>query len=159
MIWEKIQLAIYCDAPLDVVRWHWRTEAGITRWFVPKCEFKSRNGERLNEIEPIKAGDRYRWEWANGVVEEGAILGSDSEDVVNFSFGEATSVSVTLRAEGGRTLVELEQITDGDEEQRVSVYKDCQQGWTFYLTNLKSMIEGGLDLREVDPERGCLVNV
>ncbi|MCH7945318.1 MAG: SRPBCC domain-containing protein, partial [Armatimonadetes bacterium] len=35
---------------------------------------------------------------------------------------------------------------------------DCKLGWSFFLTNLKSVYEGGLDLRETDPERVPVVN-
>jgi hypothetical protein len=31
-------------------------------------------------------------------------------------------------------------------------FLDCRDGWTFYLTNLKCVIEGGPDLREKDPD-------
>jgi hypothetical protein len=29
----------------------------------------------------------------------------------------------------------------------------CRTGWTFFLTNLKSILEKGPDLRESDPRR------
>lgn len=34
-----------------------------------------------------------------------------------------------------------------DEISKVRLHLGCQNGWTFYLTNLKSIMEGGLDLR------------
>ena len=42
--------------------------------------------------------------------------------------------------------------------QAVFLAKSRIQGWTFYLTNLKSVIEGGADLRETQTDLAGLVN-
>ena len=34
----------------------------------------------------------------------------------------------------------------------------CLEGWTFYLTNLKSVIEGGLDLRNKNLDIKGVIN-
>lgn len=34
----------------------------------------------------------------------------------------------------------------------------CSNGWTFYLTNLKSVYEGGLDLRNKDEKLSAMIN-
>jgi hypothetical protein len=34
----------------------------------------------------------------------------------------------------------------------------CQLGWTFYLTNMKSIAEGGIDLRNRDIDFKNVVN-
>jgi len=34
-----------------------------------------------------------------------------------------------------------------DDHSRMSYYVGCTRGWTFYLANLKSILEGGIDLR------------
>jgi hypothetical protein len=38
-------------------------------------------------------------------------------------------------------------IPTGDEE-KVNIHLNCSCGWTFYLTNLKTYLEFGIDLRE-----------
>jgi hypothetical protein len=35
---------------------------------------------------------------------------------------------------------------------------ECGLGWTFYLANLKSILEGGLDLRNKNPEIQKMIN-
>lgn len=159
MSWDNIDLQIWVDAPLEVVLWHWSTEAGITRWFVPQCKFTNLEGGTLGEVEPIQVGSRYLWTWANGVTESGEILSYVDERGLSFTFGEGSTVVVELSATGFRTCVRLVQTTEGDEVRRTVVYRDCLQGWTFYLSNLKSVLEGGLDLRDLDPDREGLVNV
>ena len=34
----------------------------------------------------------------------------------------------------------------------------CKTGWTFYLTNLKSLLEGGIDLRNKDEQIKNVLN-
>lgn len=153
---RPIELAVLIAAPLDVVQWHWATEAGITRWFIPECTFTSPDGAKLEQTTPVETDTKYKWIWANGIEEEGVFV-FVSERALTFTFGAGTTVEVHLTSEGGRTQVELKQtseVTDAEE-----VYRDCTQGWTFYLTNLKSLLEGGIDLREFEPTREGLVNV
>jgi hypothetical protein len=38
------------------------------------------------------------------------------------------------------------------------LYVLCGEGWTFYLANLKSILEGGIDLRNKNIELTQLVN-
>ena len=35
----------------------------------------------------------------------------------------------------------------------VSWHLGCNLGWSFFMTNLKGLLEHGVDLRETDPER------
>ncbi|HRF58844.1 MAG TPA: SRPBCC domain-containing protein [Fimbriimonadaceae bacterium] len=158
--WDSLELAIYVDAPLDVVDWHWATEAGITRWFIVEAAFKAPDaGEVRSPTDRVQPGDRYVWTWNNGTEERGVFEVCEPERRYVFSFGGTTQVEVTLSDVGGRTLVALTQQTEATDEDRFEVYRDCLQGWTFYLANLKSMMEGGIDLRETAPDRSGLVNV
>jgi len=34
-----------------------------------------------------------------------------------------------------------------DADPSKNLFVQCQVGWTFYMANLKSVIEGGIDLR------------
>ena len=44
-----------------------------------------------------------------------------------------------------------------DDDPLTNLYVNCQLGWTFYLTNLKSIYQGGLDLRNRDQKIGKVV--
>ncbi|MNF09593.1 hypothetical protein D3C80_2102910 [compost metagenome] len=53
-----------------------------------------------------------------------------------------------LKQEEGETVVEITQSEiPTDERSKVYYHLGCSEGWTFYLANLKSVAEGGLDLR------------
>ena len=68
-------------------------------------------------------------------------------------------VEVRLEPHGDETLVELSQgMDEGTEDERLSPQVDCKLGWTFFLANLKSVYEGGIDLRETDPTRVPVLN-
>jgi hypothetical protein len=40
----------------------------------------------------------------------------------------------------------------------LELYEACRRGWTFCLTNLKSILEGGIDLRDTQAGHGEVVN-
>ncbi|HEX4852001.1 MAG TPA: SRPBCC domain-containing protein, partial [Puia sp.] len=57
-------------------------------------------------------------------------------------------VTISISSEQGETLVILEQDhIPTDEESKAYFHIGCTKGWVFYLTNLKSILEGGIDLR------------
>jgi uncharacterized protein YndB with AHSA1/START domain len=158
--WDSLELAIFVDAPLDVVDWHWATEAGITRWFIVEAGFRAPGAEvDRTPTERVQPGDRYVWTWNNGAEERCTFEVCEPESRYVFTFGDATHVEVKLSDIDGRTFVALQQHTEATDDERFATYRDCLQGWTFYLANLKSMMEGGIDLREVSPDRSGLVNV
>jgi hypothetical protein len=55
---------------------------------------------------------------------------------------------VSIKQEDGETICELVQDMPMEEihEQR-HFFIECGNGWGFYMANLKSVLEGGLDLR------------
>jgi hypothetical protein len=66
---------------------------------------------------------------------------------------------VELELDEGQTRVRLTQEGMPESTAGLQMFIDCYGGWTFYLTNLKSVMEGGLDLREKTPGRGHLINM
>ncbi len=56
--------------------------------------------------------------------------------------------SVTIKQEQGETIVELLQENIPVDEHGMQYYHvGCKTGWTFYFANMKSLFEGGIDLR------------
>jgi hypothetical protein len=55
---------------------------------------------------------------------------------------------VFLKEEEGEKIVELlQENIPSDEAGRHMWHVGCKTGWTFYLANMKSLFEGGIDLR------------
>jgi len=107
-------------------------------------------GKRLrNEDEFIAKEDTYEWFWYGYEgSERGMVLKTNEIDLLKFSFSGRSIVTVHLKSTKGLTLVELTQENiPQDNDLDSNLYVQCQIGWTFYLANLKSVIEGGVDLR------------
>lgn len=138
----------------------WLTSNNLEKWFLCKAAFLDSSGKEVDRDTVIGNGARYRWEWAEGTIEQGEVLIADGRGSFAFTFGKGCTVAVTLSRLDGRTLIELMQTqTMPDVEKKQDFYVSCSQAWTFYLTNLKSVYEGGLDLRERTSLGSHMVNV
>ncbi len=159
--WREFRLRVFIDRPLRELYEAWLISDELERWFLNKASFYDSTGKELDRDKPVGNGARYKWEWAEGTIETGEILIADGSGSFAFTFGKGCTVAVTLSRLEGRTLVELMQThTMPDVEKKQDYYVSCSQGWTFYLTNMKAVFEGGLDLRERTlPVGGHLVNV
>lgn len=129
----------------------WTTRAGLEKFFLRKAEFKSSENTMRNPNEYVQVGDSYEWMWFgydDDTIERGQVLEVNGKDFLKFTFGKAGVVSIELKQEEGETVVELIQSEiPTDERSKVYYHLGCSEGWTFYLANLKSVAEGGLDLR------------
>lgn len=96
-------------------------------------------------------GDTYKWlwhGWPDETVEFGDILDGNGKDLFKFSFGKAGNCKVRIHSGKGETVVELIQDNIPTDEQGMHYWHvGCNIGWTFYLANMKSLFEGGIDLR------------
>ena len=106
--------------------------------------------------------DTYEWMWhgyGDDAMEKGKIMQANGKDFLQFSFGKAGYVSVTIKEETGESMIELVQDEiPTDEEGQVYYHLGCTKGWLFYLTNLKSILEGGPDLRNKKMELTDVIN-
>lgn len=127
----------------------WATPKGLESWFLREADIYT-IGKRLRDKEElIDKEDTYEWFWYGyDDSERGMILETNGKDLFKFSFSGRSTVTVSLKTTKGLTLVELMQENiPKDNDLDSNLYVQCQIGWTFYLANLKSVIEGGIDLR------------
>jgi len=96
-------------------------------------------------------GDTYSWLWhgfPDDVGLKGKVLDSNGKDRFSFSFSMDCPVTISIYKEQDQVICELvEQNIPADSGPIFKHYLSNTTGWTFYLTNLKSVLEGGLDLR------------
>lgn len=154
--WSRFQLRIPISAPTEEVYKRWGTSKGLESWFLRVAQFKTNEGVAKTADEPLRPGDSYLWRWygyRDEVAEHGVILSANHKDEISFSFGKAGNVTVRIYPVRNITMCELLQ-TDipTDEQGREHYHIGCCKGWLFYLTNLKSILEGGIDLRNRDVE-------
>ena len=148
--WSQFLLRIPIKADKKEIYKAWTTQQGLESWFLRSSQFKTSVGKKRDGNNTIEQGDTYEWYWhgwGDEMVEKGAILGINANSL-KFSFGSAGNVTVTIEEELGDTILELKQSDiPTDENSQINYYIGCSKGWQFYLTNLKSILEGGLDLR------------
>jgi uncharacterized protein YndB with AHSA1/START domain len=160
--WSKFTTRININADIKTAYDAWTSRSALERWFLRTAEFTTLGDLVRGNQEIVAKGDRYRWLWHgydDSVVEKGTILDANGEDLIMFSFAGTCVVTVTLKKELDETIVELEQQNiPVDETARVNYHLGCMTGWTFYLANLKSILEGGLDLRNKNEKIQKVIN-
>ncbi|MFI5196443.1 MAG: SRPBCC domain-containing protein [Chitinophagales bacterium] len=74
-------------------------------------------------------------------------------------FTKAGIVTVQLKDMGDATEMILTQTQiPTDEQSRMNFHVGCSTGWTFYFANIKSILEGGLDLRNKSLSYSNVIN-
>jgi uncharacterized protein YndB with AHSA1/START domain len=152
--WTKFTLRIPIKAGIHKIYDFWTTQDGLEKWFLRNAEFTKADKSLRDRNSHIQKDDTYEWMWygySDDTVERGAVLETNGRDYLKFKFGKAGIINVNIRTEQDITLVELVQSEmQLDEKSKINFHLGCSKGWVFYLTNLKSVLEGGLDLRNKD---------
>lgn len=149
--WSKFVVKTSVKANKEDIINAWTTPGGLEKWFLRMAEFKSPEGNQRNGDEKVQVNDSYKWRWfgyPDSVEEQGEILQPQDSEIIRFRFGNAGIVSVKSNLQDGEAVVELlQEEIPLDEKSKMNYHVGCKTGWTFYLANLKSMLEGGKDLR------------
>ncbi|HYA57685.1 MAG TPA: SRPBCC domain-containing protein [Thermoplasmata archaeon] len=117
--------------------------AQLTKWFAHKAV-----------VAPEKGG-AYRLSWRGGYTMRGKVRAFDPPkklhvDWVDRFAGKKTFVTqarFTLERKGRGTILSLTHRGFKSGKQWVALYGGIQSGWAYYLTNLRSVLEHGVDLR------------
>lgn len=149
--WSRFVVRIDVRASLESLYEAWTSQEMLELWFLRLAEFTMPNGEIRGRFSKVEQGDQYKWLWhgyGDDTAEYGEVLEANGKDTFRFSFGKAGICTVTLKEEHGENIVELVQEDIGtDDTSKHRFHVGCKTGWTFYLANLKSILEGGIDLR------------
>ena len=140
----------------------WNTQKGLEKWFLRSAEFMRPDGKKRASNEPIQEGDKYHWLWhgyGDDVHESRTVVASNGVDSLSFIFTAECLVTVNVKTEQGETICEsVQDRIPSNNDLSDHLYVLCGEGWTFYLTNLKSILEGGIDLRNKNMQLTKLVN-
>lgn len=149
--WKQFTKRIPIKASAKAIYDAWSTQQGLESWFLRLAQFTKADGTPRSKNSPIEKGDAYRWLWygySDAATEEKDILLANGWDQLQFHFSGGCIVTVTIKQEQGETICELVQdMPMEDEAQQQGFFIECGSGWAFYLVNLKSVLEGGIDLR------------
>lgn len=160
--WSTFRLKININAPVDKVFSAWTSGKSLESWFLRKALLNDSAAKRKSQDALLQGGDTYEWYWhgyPDSVFEKGTIFENNQVDQLRFSFAGSCEVTVTVYREQNETICELVQSNIPDnEDARVKYHLGCSNGWTFYLGNLKSRLEGGIDLRNKNEALQAVVN-
>jgi len=160
--WSRFTVRIDVNTPVEKLYKAWATRAGMEYWFLRLSEYKKPDGSLRSNDELVETGDSYKWlwhGWPDDTVEHGQVLDCNGKDFFKFSFGKAGNCSVRIYEEQNETIVELVQDEIPTDEHGMQYWHvGCKTGWTFYLANLKSLYEGGIDLRNKNERLQQMLN-
>jgi uncharacterized protein YndB with AHSA1/START domain len=160
--WSRFVLRVPIKASREKIYKAWTSQQGLESWFLRKAEFTKADGQTRKDTDSVQIADKYEWlwhGWPDDVVERGVILQENGSDLLKFTFGKAGNVTVTVKQEEGEHILELLQDEiPTDEKSQVTYHMGCTKGWLFYMTNLKSILEGGIDLRNRNMQLADVLN-
>ncbi len=141
--WTQFKLKIEIEVKPEKVYEAWTDAESLMSWFPVTAE-----------IVPKKGGRLYL-EWLGGDKLEAKVIAARKPYSLIIPFGaKGEELKVSIRKNGTGSICELHQYNmKTDPKTRVEMHMGCISGWVFFLTNLKSVLEHGIDLRGTDPER------
>ena len=149
--WTSFKVAGDYNTDIRSLYEAWATTEGLEKWFLRKASFYTVPRRTRGQEEFILKEDTYEWHWhgyGDDTFEKGEVLEANGTDLVKFTFSGGSIVTVEMSSRNGVSIVELTQENIPEEsDPSKNLFVQCQVGWTFYMANLKSVIEGGIDLR------------
>ncbi|MBZ4034483.1 SRPBCC domain-containing protein [Flavobacterium sp. 17A] len=158
--WTSFTKKIAVKAELADIYNAWTKASELEKWFLEKVSFFDANQEPLSKDENVSERNTYEWLWfLYKDSMSGKINSANGKDYLQFTFEGNCLVDINLSEKGDYTIVELRHHnipTDDSSKQYIRL--GCSNGWHFYMTNLKSVYEGGLDLRNKDGNLNPMIN-
>lgn len=146
--WSQFHVRMYYLAPLSQVFRCFSTAAGLESFFIHEAKHTSVDGTPRKPDEQVQAGDAYHWTYVHDFAHGGEFTRVEKDRLVRFTFGTMT-VEVRFRDVGEATEVDLHQTNCATEDPaRAWQHVNCRSCWIYFLTNLRSVLAGGPDLRD-----------
>src|SRR6218665_4130088 len=158
--WTSFTKKIAIKAKLSDIYNAWTTANELEKWFLEKVSFFDANHKPIDKDQNVTEGNTYEWFWYlyNDAM-KGKITAVNGKDYLQFTFEGNCLIDIKLSESNGYTIVELRHYnipTDNSSKQYIRL--GCSNGWHFYLINLKSIYESGLDLRNKDENLNPMIN-
>jgi uncharacterized protein YndB with AHSA1/START domain len=158
--WTSFKLQIAIKKTEEELFNAWAVPSEIEKWFLKTAEYTGQQNANREKNLSTETGDRYNWTWyLYSETEHGRILNVAPAKSFSFTFAGDCIVNVTFRPDGEYTIVQLTQSEiPTDERSKKEIRLGCEKGWSFFLVNLKSFYENGIDLRNKDERLKGMVN-
>ena len=157
--WTAFDKRVSIKASKEILFNSWTIQDNLEKWFLSQAQFYTKDKEKRDRNSQIEIGDTYEWMWhGSDNVGEGKVLANNGKDYLEFTFLGCV-VSVEIKTEDDENVVEIiQKEIPIDEESRMNLFVGCSRGWTFYGSNLKSILEGGIDLRNKNKKLANVIN-
>jgi hypothetical protein len=158
--WTTFTRKIAIKAKLSDIYNAWTKASEIEKWFLGKAIFNDSNEKPIHSEKTIEKGFTYDWNWyLFDTKEHGKITEANGTDFIQFTFAGNCLVDVKLSLQDDYVIVELTQKNiPTDDNSRQGIRLGCDSGWSFFLVNLKSVYEGGIDLRNKNTRLKGMLN-
>lgn len=160
--WSRFSVHMYYRASLDDVFRAWATPRGLASFFIAQATHVSPDGSPRTADEITRAGDTYTWRWLHDFSLTGQVLACEPKQHVAYTFGGPMRIDITVTAHDSEQVeVRLEQTGCAREDpDRAWSHLNCRSCWVYFMTNLKSVLEHGIDLRDhVQPHLNDSVSI
>lgn len=146
--WSQFHVRMYYLAPMSEVFARFSTAAGLESFFIYQAIHTGTDGSVRGPHEHVQAGDQYQWTYVHDFAHGGQFGQVEAERLVQFSFGDMT-VSIMFRQLDEAVEVDLHQTNCATQDPaRAWQHVNCRSCWIYFLTNLRSVLGGGPDLRD-----------
>lgn len=158
--WTRFTVRIPVKATRQELYDAWTIPAEIEKWFLSDAAFQNLEEEPVDKHSSIQKGFSYAWQWYTyPVTEYGTVTEANGENFLAFTFAGDCVVEVRLIEQEEEIIVTLTQHSiPTDDKNKKDTRIGCHTGWSFFLVNLKSVYEGGLDLRNKDNDLNGMIN-
>lgn len=148
--WTQFHVHMYYLAPIEEVFRRFSTAKGLTSFYIGEARHTAPDGTARASDETFQAGDAYYWTYLHDFAHGGTIEAMEPNRLVRFTFGKPT-VEIRFRTVGPATEVDLHQTGCPTEDpERAWMHLNCRSCWIYFLTNLRSVLGTGVDLRDHD---------
>ena len=148
--WSTFSLTFYYNAHITRVFRVWTQAEGLESFFIERCIYTNHRNEARDNKETPKTGDAYSWEFRQDLRIEGTITAIEDKQRFSFTFGDML-VDVYFRVLDNQTEVQLVQSKIPETPHgQVMGHLNCRSCWTFFMTNLSSVLDHGKDLRDTN---------
>ncbi|QQG48226.1 MAG: SRPBCC domain-containing protein [archaeon] len=139
-----ISQSYYYDSPPETVFKALTEPRQLVKWFLGKAKIK-----------PVE-GSTYTFTWRGGSSHTGIVKKVVPNKKLVLTWPDRvkgkkfeTQASFTLAKKGKGTLLEVKHTGFKDGDDWLWLFGAIQSGWAYFLTNLKSVLSQGVDLRSV----------
>ena len=158
--WTSFTKRIAVKTSLSEIYDAWTKASELEKWFLKKVNFYYSDKTSFEHNANVLKNTSYEWYWyLYDEPMKGRITDANGKDFIQFTFEGECLVDVSLKETDEFVIITLRHHNiplDNNSKQYIRL--GCSNGWAFYLTNLKSVYEGGLDLRNKDEKLLSMIN-